>query len=96
MTEVSSRLRNRDRALNFQEIASWTKTFDPRITKAECENSVERAARGVRRCILIKAHVGAEDFYSEDETALLKQRLKEFLKSRAPVNTRFQVEIVKK
>jgi len=95
-TEISSRLRNRDRALNFAEIAAWTSTFDPRILGAECENSVERAARGVRRCILVKVKVKGEDFYSEDETALLRQRLKEFLKSRAPVNTRFQVEIIKR
>ena len=96
VTEVSARLRNRDRALSFHEIASWTKTFDPRIKEAECENSVERAARGIRKSILVKAHVGAEDFYSDDETLLLMQRLKHFLKSRAPVNTRFQVEIIKR
>lgn len=95
-TEISSRLRNRDRALSFAEIASWTTTFDPRIVKAECENSVERAARGVRRCILVKVQVKTEDFYSGDEATLLQQRLKEFLKSRAPVNTRFQVEIIKR
>ncbi len=96
ITEVSTRLRNRDRALSFHEVAAWTKTFDPRIKDAECENSVERAARGVRRCILVKVHVGAEDFYSDDEAALLEHRLKHFLKSRAPVNSRFQVEIVRR
>ncbi|UCE23458.1 MAG: hypothetical protein JSU74_09135 [Candidatus Zixiibacteriota bacterium] len=96
ITEVSTRLRNRDRALSFHEVAAWTRTFDPRIKRAECENSVERAARGVRRCILVKVHVSAEDFYSDDETSLLTQRLKQFLKSRAPVNSRFQVEIIKR
>ncbi|MEW6411702.1 MAG: hypothetical protein AB1483_04410 [Candidatus Zixiibacteriota bacterium] len=94
VTEVSSRLRNRDRALNFREIAGWTQTFDPRIKGVECVNSIERAGRGVRRCVLVKVRVSAEDFYSEDESGLLKQRLKQFLKSRAPVNTAFQVEIV--
>ena len=93
---MSARLRNRDRALSFQEIASWTKTFDPRIQGAECENSVERAARGIRKCILVRVRVGAEDFYSDDETSLLTDRLKHFLKSRAPVNTRFRVEIIKR
>lgn len=96
ITEVSARLRNRDRALSFHEVAAWTKTFDPRIKDAVCENSVERGARGVRRCILVKVTVGAEDFYSEDESGLLKQRLKQFLKSRAPVNSRFQVEIIRR
>jgi len=96
VTEVSSRLRNRDRALSFREVATWAKTFDPRIKDAVCENSVERAARGVRRCILVKVKVGAEDFYSEDEAELMKQRLRQFLKSRAQVNSRFQVEIVRR
>ena len=96
VAEVAARLRNRDRVLNFQEIASWTKTFDPRIAKVSCENSVQRAARGIRRCILVKVKVGAEEFYSDDETALLQQRLRQFLKSRSPVNTAFEVEIVKR
>ncbi|UCD62533.1 MAG: hypothetical protein JSW34_07120 [Candidatus Zixiibacteriota bacterium] len=96
ITEVSQRLRNRDRVLSFDEIASWATTFDPRIKEASCENSVQRAARGVRRCLLVKVRVGAEDFYSDDETALLRERLRRFLKSRAPVNTAFEVEIVKR
>ncbi len=94
VTEVSSRLRNRDRAMNFREISGWAETFDPRIKSAECQNSIERAGRGVRRCVLVRVRVDAEDFYSEDESGLLQRRLKQFLKSRAPVNTAFQVEIV--
>jgi hypothetical protein len=92
--EVSSRLRNRDRALSFQELSRWTVSFDPRIKRAECSNGVERAGRGIRRCIVIKTYLAGDKFYSDDETHLLQQRLKSFLKSRSPVNTQFKIEIV--
>jgi hypothetical protein len=92
--EVSSRLRNRDRALSFSEVAHWATGFDPRIKKAECRNGVERGRRGVRRCLVTAITLAAADFHSEDELSLLQTRLAAFLKSRAPVNTRFQVEIV--
>lgn len=95
ITEVSTRLRNRDRTLTFQEIARWTTTFDPRIKKAVCENGIERGDQGVRRCLIVRVQVKSEDFYSDDETQLLQTRLTEFLLSRAPVNTRFRVEIGK-
>jgi len=95
VSEVSARLRNRDRALNFREISGWAVTFDPRIKRAECRNGVERAAKGVRRCIMIRVWVKAENFYSDDETALLQKRLDSFLSSRSPVNTHFNVEIIK-
>jgi len=93
LTEVSSRLRSRDRAMSFAEISRWAMTFDPRIKAAACENGVERGPRGVRRCIVAKIRVDDQDFYSEDELALLQSRLGSFLKSRSPVNTHFRVEI---
>jgi hypothetical protein len=95
LTEVSARLRNRDRVLSFTEIANWARTFDPRIRKVTCRNGVERAERGVRRCIITAVTLKATDFYSDDEIALLKARLNSFLKSRSPVNSRYQIEIEK-
>ncbi len=95
ITEVTSRLRSRDRALSFSEISRWAMTFDPRIHDAVSENGVERSATGVHRCIVIKATVKDADFYSNDEIKLLQMRLASFLKSRSPVNTHYRVEIVK-
>ena len=95
MTEVSARLRNRDRALTFGEISRWVMTFDPRIKNAVCENGVERAPRGVRRCIVVRATVGEGRLYSNDEVKLLQRRLTSFLKSRSAVNTQYRVEITK-
>jgi hypothetical protein len=95
MLEVSSRLRNRDRALGFAEISNWAKTFDPRIVKAECANGVQRGRRGVRRCIIVRTAVKSGTFYSDDEIDLLKVRLNSFLKSRSPVNTHFEIEVEK-
>jgi hypothetical protein len=95
VTEASARLRNRDRALTFREISNWACTFDPRIKNVSCENGVERAGRGVRRCLVVRVNVSGEEFHSDDETALLQTRLTSFLKSRSPVNTQFKVEIVK-
>jgi hypothetical protein len=93
VSEASSRLRSRDRALTFAEIANWAQSFDPRITAARCDNGVQRFERGVRRCIVVTVVADKDDFHSEDETGLLKQRLAEFLKGRAPVNTQFAVEV---
>lgn len=95
MAEVSARLRNRDRALTFDEISRWVTTFDPRIKNVVCANGVERAARGVRRCIIVTVTVGEGRFYSPEEIKLLQTRLGDFLKSRSPVNTQYRVEIVK-
>jgi len=91
--EVAARLRNRDRSLSFPEISRWAKTFDPRIKNVTSENGVERFERGVRRCIVVRVNVGKAEFYSEDEIALLRTRLGNFLKARSPVNTHFRVEI---
>jgi len=93
VSEVSARLRNRDRALGFREIANWALTFDPGIKKAVCVNGVERAARGVRRCVVVTATVEGQQFYSDEELDLLKFRLRSFLKARAPINTQFRIEI---
>ncbi len=63
VAEVSARLRNRDRAVNFSEIARWASTFDPRIVSVACANGIDRAARGVRRCVVVRATVGERTFY---------------------------------
>ncbi len=96
MAEVSQRLRNRDRALNFDEIARWAETFDPRIIKAECASGIDRFENGVRRCIVVEAAIQYDQFYAQDEILLLKSRLISFLKSRSPVNTQYRVDIIKK
>ncbi|MCP4706290.1 MAG: hypothetical protein GY865_16965, partial [candidate division Zixibacteria bacterium] len=95
-TEVAARLKNRDRALSFVEIANWTIAYDPRIKRAECANSIERAKKGIRRCIEVTVLVDPEKFYSESETELLKERLGTYLKSRVPVNTHFTIKIITK
>lgn len=92
--ELAARLRNRDRSLSFAGIARWARTFDPRIIRAECENGVERMAQGVRRCIIIRVYVQGQQFYSEEEINLLRERLAAFLKSRSPVNTAYRVEVI--
>jgi len=93
IAEVSNRLRSRDRALSFAEMSSWAKTFDSRIIDATCENGVQRAERGVRRCIVVRLRIRSEEFYSRDEISLLQTRLNSFLKSRSPVNTHYMIEI---
>jgi hypothetical protein len=94
VAEALTRLRSRDRALSFQEISTWTQTFDPRIKKVTCVNGVERGPHGVRRCIIVNVTISQQQFYSTDETSLLQQRLNSFLKSRSPVNTHFKIQIV--
>jgi len=94
MTEVSTRLRGRDRALTYADITSWTKTFDPRITSVECENGVQRTRHGVRKCIVVGVYVARTDFYADDEMNMLKERIGSFLKERSPINTQYQVEII--
>lgn len=95
ITEVTARLRNRDRTLSFDEISRWATTFDPRISSAVSENGIERSTRGVRRCIVVKATVNGTEFFSDDEIKLLQIRLASFLKARSPVNTHYRVEIIK-
>jgi len=93
LTEASSRLRNRDRALSFDEIGNWARTFDPRIEQVDCSNGVERCETGVRRCIVVNVKTTPETFHSEQEVELLRSRLSHFLRSRTPVNTQFAVKV---
>ena len=94
-TEAAVRLRGRDRALTFDEIANWAMTFDPRLESVTCENGIERAEHGVRRCIVVRAQAQPDSLLSDDEASLLADRLTVFLKSRTPVNTQFRVELVR-
>lgn len=96
VTEAALRLRSRDRALSFDEIRNWVSTYDSRILDVECAKGIQQGKYGVRRCIVVRASVDGEKFYSDGEVALLRQRLEHFLKSRAPVNTQFTVEVVAK
>lgn len=93
--EVSTRLRSRDRAVTFADVADWTKTFDRRIQSVECENGVQRTSAGVRRCIVVGIYVSERDFYSDEELELLKERLTSFLKARSSVNVQYQVEVIR-
>jgi hypothetical protein len=93
VTEAALRLRSRDRALSFDEIRNWVSTYDPRIERVECAKGVQQGEYGVRRCIVVRARVDGERFHSDVEVELLRARLERFLKSRAPVNTQFTVEV---
>jgi len=95
VTEVSTRLRSRNRALTYQDVADWTMTFDPRIRHVACENGIQRTGHGVRRCIVVRVDVADADFLSREEIELLRRRLNGFLKSRSQVNTHYQVEMVR-
>lgn len=92
VTEVSTRLRSRDRALSYTDISRWAETFDTRIAKVSCKPGVQRAERGVRRCVVVTVSLKKRDFHSTDEINLLKSRLGTFLKSRSPLNTWYSVE----
>jgi len=93
--EVSARLRGRDRALTFSEMRHWATSFDPRITGARCANGTELGNAGVRRCIVVTLALRLDEFCSDDEINLLCERLRSFLKSRAPINTHFKVEVAR-
>ncbi len=92
--EVSNRLRGRDRAISFQDVANWAMTYDSRIKKAVCRSGVKKGAYGVHRCIKVAVTVNKDDFYSDDERGLLKKRLEAFLKSHSSVNAQYDVEMV--
>ena len=95
LTEVSTRLRQRDRAITFDDISSWATTFDPRIKNVTCKNGIERIKKGgVRRCVILALSLNFEEFYSNDEVSLLKTRLIHFLKARSQVNSQYQVEVI--
>ncbi|MCP4550275.1 MAG: hypothetical protein GY835_27765 [bacterium] len=95
ITEISSRLRGRDRAMSFDQVGSWVRTFDERIVRAACEKGVMRTTAGVRKCVVVKVTVDGKRFYSDDEIELLKTRLASFLKDRTSINSQFQLEMIK-
>ncbi len=94
VTEVSTRLRSRDRAMTFKDIAAWAKSFDPRIRDVACENGVQRTTRGIRRCVVVQLEVHQRDFHSSEETDLLRERVIGFLKDRSAINTHYTIELV--
>ncbi|MFQ6003299.1 MAG: hypothetical protein ACE5KJ_06090, partial [Candidatus Zixiibacteriota bacterium] len=57
LLEVSSLLRNRGRAVSFEEIEYWTKLFDSRITSAECKNVIRMGPQGAFRCTRVNVRV---------------------------------------
>ena len=59
-------------------------------------NGVQKSAHGVRRCVVVGVHVAGTDFYSDEEIELLRQRLRSFLKSRATINSQFDVEMIRR
>ncbi|MCU0639936.1 MAG: hypothetical protein MUF59_08710 [Candidatus Krumholzibacteria bacterium] len=95
IAEVSARLRGRDRAMSFEQLTGWVRTFDGRISAAGCEKGVMRTENGVRKCVVVKVTVRSREFYSDDEIELLRARLASFLKSRTSINSQFMVEMVK-
>jgi len=95
LTEVSTRLRQRDRASTFKDVTAWTRTFDPRIHRVECHNGIARSGRGVHRCIVVKVSINSEEFFSEDEITLMRKRLVSFLKMRSTVNSQYEIEVNK-
>ncbi|MCK4538974.1 MAG: hypothetical protein KAV42_09285 [Candidatus Krumholzibacteria bacterium] len=94
-TEISSRLRGRDRAMSFDQLTSWVRTFDERIVQAGCERGVMRTGGGVRKCVVVNVTVDGKRFYSDDEIELLKTRLGSFLKARTSINSQFKLEMIK-
>lgn len=95
MTEISERLRSRDRAMSYDQIVKWSMSFDKRIRNVICEKSVIRTGGGVRKCTVVKVEIEKKEFYSDDEVELLVQRLQSFLKARTAINSQFKVEIVR-
>jgi len=95
IAEISARLRGRDRAMSFDQLIGWVKTFDERIAGADCEKGVMRTENGVRKCVVVRVTVKAKDFHSDDEIELLRVRLSSFLKARTSINSQFKVEIAK-
>ncbi len=94
LSEISSLLRNRGRAVSFEEIQAWTTSFDPRIRSAECENAVRKSSAGAFRCTRVNVRVKGEEFYSDDELRLLEKRLEDFLKARSLINVPIEVNII--
>jgi len=94
LSEISSLLCNRGRAVSFEEIENWARLFDPRITSAQCKNVVRKSSQGAFRCTQVNIRVKAVEFYSEDELKLLQKRLEYFLKARSLINVSIEVNII--
>jgi hypothetical protein len=94
LSEISSLLRNRGRAVSFEEIQRWAKLFDSRITFAECKNVVRKGPRGAFRCTQVNVKLEPGGFYSEDELRLLGERLERFLIERSLINVSIEVNIL--
>ncbi len=95
VTEVSARLRGRDRAMSFDHLVNWVKTFDSRIMAAVCEKGVMSSDNGLRKCVVVKVTVSGKDFYADEEIELLKIRLGSFLENRTSINSQFRLEMIK-
>ncbi|MBD3179845.1 MAG: hypothetical protein GF417_09715 [Candidatus Latescibacteria bacterium] len=93
VTEVSNRLRGRDRAMSLDQIVNWAVTFDRRILSARCEKGVMKGSDGLRKCVIVRLEVKEKEFYSDDEIDLLRGRLESFLKGRTSINSQFKVEV---
>lgn len=94
LLEISSLLRNRGRAVSFEEIENWARVFDPRVTSAECKNIIRKSSQGAFRCTQVDVRVKGEEFFSEDELKLFKKRLEHFLKARSLINVSIEVNII--
>ena len=94
LSEISSLLRNRGRAVSFEEMEHWAKLFDSRITSAECGNVIRKGPQGAFRCTQVNVRVRSEEFCSEDELKLFRKRLERFLKARSLINVPIEVNIV--
>ncbi len=93
-SEISSLLRNRGRAVSFQEMEHWARLFDSRITSAECRNVIRKGPQGAFRCTQVDVRVKSHEFCSGDELKLFKRRLERFLKARSLVNVSIETNIV--
>jgi len=91
LSEISSLLRNRGRAVSFEEIQRWTKLFDSRITSAECKNVIRKGPQGAFRRTQVNVKLEPGGFYSEDELRLFKERLERFLMERSLINVSIEV-----
>jgi hypothetical protein len=95
LMEAGIRLRQRDRALTFEDIVAWAKTYDSRINEVKCSNGVERLEGILRRCVVVDVTVDSEEFHGDKEIEVLGNRLSRFLKERSAVNSQYLVRILK-
>lgn len=91
LSEISSLLRNRGRAVSFEEIQRWAELFDSRVTSAECENVIRKGPQGASRCTRVNVRLEPGGFYSEDELRLFRERLERFLRERSLINVSIEV-----